>query len=196
MSKDVFAEVQRLGAMIRELREIRGMSANDLAEATGLSTSVISKFERGQTDIHLSTAIQLLRYMGLTLADIGEANVFDGFAIIDWAEKAYRFVDDQRVLKRIMVRLAQKEHLLRHEQVLETIIMLRLGQPLRADEDLFSYFEDIETFLSFDAYLVLLARPYLPAWLVQHIGKKLGTYSSQQMPIVQIAQEQYHQIVS
>ncbi|WP_288846484.1 MULTISPECIES: helix-turn-helix transcriptional regulator [Fructobacillus] len=36
---------------------MRGMSANDLAEATGLSTSVILNFERGQTDIHLSTAI-------------------------------------------------------------------------------------------------------------------------------------------
>ncbi|CAK1238299.1 hypothetical protein [Fructobacillus cardui] len=95
-----------------------------------------------------------------------------------------------------MVRLAQKEHLLCHEQVLETIIMLRLVQPVRADEKLFSYFEDIETFLSFDAYLALLSRPYLTAWLVQHIGQKLGTCSSQQVPIVQIAQEQYHQIVS
>ncbi|SEH35798.1 Transcriptional regulator, contains XRE-family HTH domain [Fructobacillus pseudoficulneus] len=193
MPRDVFAEVQHLGAMIRELREGRTMSVNDLAVATGLSTSVISKFERGQTDVHLSTAIQLLSYMGLTLEDVYLANIFNGFSMIDWAEKAYRFADNRQVLERILTELEAKKHLLQHEQALADILLLLLGEQTKCTENLVDYFENLDSVLSFDAYLALLAKPYLPTWLIQHIGKRLGNEASQRSPIVQIAWEHYHQ---
>ncbi|WP_240742626.1 helix-turn-helix domain-containing protein [Leuconostoc mesenteroides] len=44
---NTFSEVNNLGRLIRGMREARGVSVNDLVRATGLSRSMISKFERG-----------------------------------------------------------------------------------------------------------------------------------------------------
>ena len=64
---NTFSEVNNLGRLIRGMREARGVSVNDLVRATGLSRSMISKFERGQTDIQLSSMIKTVSYTHLTL---------------------------------------------------------------------------------------------------------------------------------
>lgn len=46
---------------------------------TGLSRSMISKFERGQTDIQLSSMIQIFSAVSLTLAGLCHERLFDEF---------------------------------------------------------------------------------------------------------------------
>ncbi|WP_273705750.1 helix-turn-helix domain-containing protein [Leuconostoc mesenteroides] len=67
---NTFSEVNNLGRLIRGMREARGVSVNDLVRATGLSRSMISKFERGQTDIQLSSMIKIFSAMSLTLDEL------------------------------------------------------------------------------------------------------------------------------
>lgn len=57
-------------AIVRELRKQFGMSIADLAEKSGVSSSVISKLERNQSNGELETLFRLARVFGLTLSDL------------------------------------------------------------------------------------------------------------------------------
>ena len=57
-------------SILRELRKQHGMNIADLAEKSGVSSSVISKLERNQTIAEMETLYRLAKVFGLTLSDI------------------------------------------------------------------------------------------------------------------------------
>ena len=58
---------------VRDLRKERGWSLDSLAQASGVSRSMLSQIERGQANPTLAVAFRIARAFGLTLADLVEA---------------------------------------------------------------------------------------------------------------------------
>ncbi len=63
-------ESHRVGRRVRALRENRGLAQRDLAKLVGMPAPQLSKLEKGESDMRLSTVRSLLRAMGATFADI------------------------------------------------------------------------------------------------------------------------------
>ncbi|QSQ21067.1 helix-turn-helix transcriptional regulator [Pyxidicoccus parkwayensis] len=64
------AEAPRLGARIRELRQVQGMTLEALAERSGVSRAMISKVERGDNNPTLLVAVRLAAGLGVGLTDL------------------------------------------------------------------------------------------------------------------------------
>lgn len=64
MSFDLPASI---GANVRRLRHEEGMTQEQLAEAAGLSVSLIQQIERGTKDPRASTLLALARALGCTV---------------------------------------------------------------------------------------------------------------------------------
>ncbi len=62
-----------LGPRLRELRRGRGLSLADVAEGTGISASFLSMVEKGQSDITVSRLMRLVRWFGVSIADLVQA---------------------------------------------------------------------------------------------------------------------------
>jgi transcriptional regulator with XRE-family HTH domain len=58
------------GAILRLLRESRGLSMDAVHDATGVSTPTISKIENGKIDPRMSTVTRLLSCYDATLGDL------------------------------------------------------------------------------------------------------------------------------
>ncbi len=160
--QEIFSEIQEMGCFFRKIRESRGVTMHSLVEQTGLSQSVISKFERGQTDIQLSSFIKLLSAMTLTLDDLCRAQVFSGFLVNELIEKAVTYQHDQAVLYDILQQLNQRPNGTRQEQVFRQILTVRLQRCNQLPAAVLLYFDQLSELLTFDALLALLAAPYLP----------------------------------
>ena len=63
-------EARRVGRRLRALREDRSIRQDVVAEQVGMTPSQLSKIERGQSDLRLSTVQALLRVMNASFADI------------------------------------------------------------------------------------------------------------------------------
>jgi transcriptional regulator with XRE-family HTH domain len=63
-------ESRRLGRRLKALREDRGLTQSSIAQLVRMPPSQLSKLERGETDMRLSTIRSLLRAMGAEFADI------------------------------------------------------------------------------------------------------------------------------
>jgi transcriptional regulator with XRE-family HTH domain len=59
-----------LGPRLRQLRRSRGLSLAEVAEATGISASFLSMVEKGQSDITVSRLMRLVRWFGVSIADL------------------------------------------------------------------------------------------------------------------------------
>ena len=59
-----------LGPRLRQLRRGRGLSLADVAEGTGISASFLSMVEKGQSDITVSRLMRLVRWFGVSIADL------------------------------------------------------------------------------------------------------------------------------
>lgn len=59
-----------LGTTLREARKARGLSLADVAEATGVSRSLLSLIETGRSDITIGRLSRLARLYELRLADL------------------------------------------------------------------------------------------------------------------------------
>lgn len=57
-------------AVLRNLRKREGLTINDVAERSGVSTAVISKLERNQTSAELETLYKLGRVFGMSASDL------------------------------------------------------------------------------------------------------------------------------
>ena len=63
-------DAELLGRSLRELREGRGMSASDVAAATGITRQGISNLEAGTVDPSIKTLEKLFEVFGLTAAEL------------------------------------------------------------------------------------------------------------------------------
>lgn len=59
-----------LGPRLRQLRRDRGLSLADVAEGTDISASFLSMVEKGQSDITVSRLMRLVRWFGVSIADL------------------------------------------------------------------------------------------------------------------------------
>jgi len=181
---NTFSEVQNVGQLIRDIRKTRGISVNELAQVTGLACSVISKFERGKTDIQFSSMIKILSAMSLTLEDLCHSAVFDEFLINELVEKAYQFKNDPVMLKNILDEIQQRDMLLRQERVFKLILIMRINTSQLCPIEVNDYFDNLEELLTFDAYLALLAEPFLSRRIGLRIAKAVSRYQGQHPQIM------------
>jgi transcriptional regulator with XRE-family HTH domain len=64
------SEVSRqLGRRINQLRKLRGLTQEELAERAGISVSFLSMIERAERVPHLTTLAQLADALGITLSE-------------------------------------------------------------------------------------------------------------------------------
>ncbi|HZO96971.1 MAG TPA: XRE family transcriptional regulator [Gaiellaceae bacterium] len=59
-----------LGARFRALRTVRGLSLVDVAAATGISTSFLSLFETGKSDITFGRLSRLVAFYGIPITEL------------------------------------------------------------------------------------------------------------------------------
>jgi len=59
-----------VGARLRDIRQSRGESLAEVAEATGLSRSFLSLVERGESDISFGRLHRLINHYGIHIADL------------------------------------------------------------------------------------------------------------------------------
>ncbi|HXF98041.1 MAG TPA: XRE family transcriptional regulator [Gaiellaceae bacterium] len=62
--------VSQLGPRLRRLRQSRNLSLGDVSEGTGISASFLSMVENGQSDITISRLMRLVRWFGISVADL------------------------------------------------------------------------------------------------------------------------------
>jgi transcriptional regulator with XRE-family HTH domain len=83
-------ESHHVGRRIRALRENRRLAQRDLAKLVGMPAPQLSKLEKGESDMRLSTVRSLLRAMDATFADISgpEAKELSAGELSSAAKKA------------------------------------------------------------------------------------------------------------
>jgi transcriptional regulator with XRE-family HTH domain len=59
-----------IGGRIRELRQLRGLTLQALADASGLSTSMLSLVERGRASPSIGSLIVIASALGVTMSDL------------------------------------------------------------------------------------------------------------------------------
>lgn len=59
-----------MGQRLKNLRRVRGLSLQEVAEGVGVSPSFLSMLERGQTDISLSRVSRLADFYGVYLSEL------------------------------------------------------------------------------------------------------------------------------
>src|SRR3954453_7126792 len=62
--------VDGLGPKLRSLRRERGLSLNQVAAATGISSSFLSLVENGKNDLTVARLIRLVSYYGVAVSDL------------------------------------------------------------------------------------------------------------------------------
>jgi transcriptional regulator with XRE-family HTH domain len=60
----------RLGPKFRTLRKERGLSLSDVAQATQISSSFLSLFEKGKSDITFGRLARLVKFFGISITDL------------------------------------------------------------------------------------------------------------------------------
>jgi transcriptional regulator with XRE-family HTH domain len=72
-SSDALETVAFLGTRIRELRQVRGLTLQQLSSKTGLSSSMLSLVERGKTSPSIGSLVAISSALGIHMTDL-----FDG----------------------------------------------------------------------------------------------------------------------
>ena len=79
--------VAGVGARVRALRSQQGMTLSELAEATGLSASMVSTVERGRTAPSLGTLARLASGLGVRVASLFSAAPADESPVLRAADQ-------------------------------------------------------------------------------------------------------------
>lgn len=67
-------DAKELGLKIQELRKLKGMTQEDLAEKTGLSVRTIQRIESGEVDPRSYTLNQIAEALGVEITDLTKEN--------------------------------------------------------------------------------------------------------------------------
>ena len=61
-----------IGERIRQLRALRGLSQDNMADEIGMSAGNFGKIERGEIDVSASNLIQIAKVLGVSVSDFFE----------------------------------------------------------------------------------------------------------------------------
>lgn len=101
-------ESRRLGRRLKALREDRGLRQSDVADIVGMTAPQLSKIEKGQTDMRISTVRSLLRAMDASFADIAGEGAPE-FSRIDVIRAAVRTGMPKEILDRLLDRVPRTQ---------------------------------------------------------------------------------------
>jgi transcriptional regulator with XRE-family HTH domain len=73
-SSDALETVAFLGTRIRELRQLRGLTLQQLSSMTGLSSSMLSLVERGKTSPSIGSLVAISSALGIHMTDLFDGN--------------------------------------------------------------------------------------------------------------------------
>jgi transcriptional regulator with XRE-family HTH domain len=90
-----------MGARIRELRSQEGLTLQTLGERTGLSPSMLSLVERGQTSPSIGTLVVICSALGIHMSDLLATQDQSG-GLVSRAQKQPIFETSRGVLRRIL----------------------------------------------------------------------------------------------
>jgi transcriptional regulator with XRE-family HTH domain len=134
--------LRNMGQRLKNLRRVRGLSLQEVADGVGVSPSFLSMLERGQTDISLSRVSRLADFYGVYLSELlldGDVQLLPpvvetitGIATIDRG-------------KGVLYRVIKREH----PQVMHVLMAPR------------SSFPDLRAHQGEDFWIVLRGRPEL-----------------------------------
>ena len=69
-SRDPAASLVAFGARVRELREIAGMTQQEVADAAGIHRVNVSKVESGSREVGVTTVVDLAAALGVEVAEL------------------------------------------------------------------------------------------------------------------------------
>jgi transcriptional regulator with XRE-family HTH domain/Zn-dependent peptidase ImmA (M78 family) len=101
-------EARRVGTRLRVLRENRGIPQKVAAQMVGMSAPQLSKLERGETDMRLSTIRSLLRALDASLSDIAGPEAPE-VSIKELSQRAKASGAPAEVVKRIAAQVSPVE---------------------------------------------------------------------------------------
>ena len=118
---------QHLGSRVKQLRGGRGWSLEALANASGVSRSMLSQIERDQANPTLAVTLRIARAFGLSLGDLVEMpGASSGVTVIRAGDRAFHYRSDQDV----RIRTLSPLHLEKDVELYE--VQLRTGGALRS----------------------------------------------------------------
>ncbi|WCJ59671.1 XRE family transcriptional regulator [Fontisphaera persica] len=85
-----------LGRRVRQLRAARGWSLDALAQASGVSRSMLSQIEREKANPTLAVTLRIARAFGMSLGDLLESpEISSSVAVIRADDRAYHYRSDK-----------------------------------------------------------------------------------------------------
>lgn len=94
--------VVAIGSRIRELRTLRNMKLQELAVATGLSSSMLSLLERGKASPSIGSLIGIANALDVTMSDLIPLGPLEEEKIVVRADEIAAVETAQHVLRRIL----------------------------------------------------------------------------------------------
>ena len=101
-------ESHRVGRRVRALREDRGLAQGELAKLVGMTAPQLSKLEKGESDMRLSTVRALLRAMDATFADISGTDARE-MSVKELTKRTRRVGVPAEIVKRIAAHVDPSE---------------------------------------------------------------------------------------
>ena len=91
-----------IGFRIRELRQLRGLTLQELADVSGLSTSMLSLVERGRASPSIGSLIVIASALGVTMSDLLVNGADSEEKIVVRASEARTVETAQHVVRRLL----------------------------------------------------------------------------------------------
>lgn len=124
---------------LKQLRAARGWSLDALANASGVSRSMLSQVERNQANPTLAVAFRIARALGMSLAELAETpGATSSLVVIRASDHAYHYRSDSHV----KIRTLSPLHLEKDVEFYE--VQLKEGGALRSA----AHFEGTREFLT------------------------------------------------
>lgn len=129
----------QLGARLKKLRADRGWSLDNLADASGVSRSMLSQIERDQANPTLAVTLRIARAFEMSIGELVEhPGASSGVSVIRAVDRAYHFRSDEHC----KIRTLSPLHLEKDVEFYE--VQLRPGGELRSA----AHFEGTREFLT------------------------------------------------
>jgi len=91
-----------IGSRIRELRQLRGLTLQTLAEASGLSPSMLSLVERGRASPSIGSLIVIASGLGVTMSDLLVSDAAQEEKLVVRTSEAPVVETKQHVVRRLL----------------------------------------------------------------------------------------------